>query len=93
MPMPEFRQLVDEARNEIQEINLGELKKMQQGGEDFALIDVRDKQDAENGMIPQAVNISRACWNIILTRSPPTRIGKSCFIAVAAAGQRWRRHR
>jgi rhodanese-related sulfurtransferase len=57
--MPEFRQLVDEAKKEIREINVGELKKMQQGGEDFSLIDVRDKQDADKGMIPHAVNVSR----------------------------------
>ena len=59
MVMPEFQQLVNEAKKEVREINVGDLKKMQQGGEDFALIDVRDKQDADKGMIPQAVNISR----------------------------------
>lgn len=59
MPMPEFHQLVSQAKKEIQEINVGDLKKMQQGGEDFSLVDVRDKQDADKGMIPQAVNISR----------------------------------
>jgi rhodanese-related sulfurtransferase len=59
MPMPEFQQLVNDAKKEIQEINVAQLKKMQQGGEDFSLIDVRDKQDADKGMIPQAVNISR----------------------------------
>ena len=59
MPMPEFRQLVDEAKKEIQEINVDDLKKMQQSREDFSLIDVRDKQDADKGMIPKAVNISR----------------------------------
>lgn len=59
MPMPEFHQLVSEAKKEIQEINVGDLKTMQQGREDFSLIDVRDKQDADKGMIPQAVNISR----------------------------------
>lgn len=59
MPMPEFHQLVSQAKKEIQEINVGDLKKMQLGGEDFSLVDVRDKQDADKGMIPQAVNISR----------------------------------
>lgn len=59
MVMPEFQQLVNEAKKEVREINVGDLKKMQQGGEDFSLIDVRDKQDADKGMIPQAVNISR----------------------------------
>ena len=59
MPMPEFHQLVNEAKKEIQEISVGDLKTMQQNREDFSLIDVRDKQDADKGMIPQAVNISR----------------------------------
>lgn len=59
MPMPEFHQLVSQAKKEIQEINVGDLNKMQLGGEDFSLVDVRDKQDADKGMIPQAVNISR----------------------------------
>lgn len=59
MVMPEFQQLVNEAKKEVREINVGDLKKMQQEGEDFSLIDVRDKQDADKGMIPQAVNISR----------------------------------
>ena len=59
MPMPEFHKLVNEAKKEIQEIDIADLKKMQQSGEDFSLIDVRDKQDADEGMIPQAVNISR----------------------------------
>jgi rhodanese-related sulfurtransferase len=57
--MPEFQQLVNEAKKHIREINVADLKKMQQNGEDFSLIDVRDKQDADKGMIPQAVNISR----------------------------------
>ncbi|HVO64173.1 MAG TPA: rhodanese-like domain-containing protein [Terriglobales bacterium] len=51
--------MVSEAKKEIQEINVADLKKMQQSGEDFSLIDLRDKQDADKGMMPQAVNISR----------------------------------
>lgn len=59
MVIPEFKALVDEAKKEIQEINVDQLKSMQQGGEDFVLIDVRDKEDADKGTIPNAVNISR----------------------------------
>jgi rhodanese-related sulfurtransferase len=59
MVMPEFKALVDEAKKEIQEISSADLKRMQQSGEDFTLLDVRDKQDADKGMIPNAVNISR----------------------------------
>jgi rhodanese-related sulfurtransferase len=59
MPMPEFKQLVDEAKSEIREIGPADLRRMQSGAQDFALIDVREKEDAAKGMIPGAVNISR----------------------------------
>jgi rhodanese-related sulfurtransferase len=59
MVMPEFQELVKEAKKEIKEIDPAELKRMQQSGEDFKLIDVREKSDADKGMIPKAVNISR----------------------------------
>jgi rhodanese-related sulfurtransferase len=59
MPMPEFHALVNEAKQEIAEINAADLKRMLESGEDFSLIDVRDKQDANQGMIRQAVNVSR----------------------------------
>jgi rhodanese-related sulfurtransferase len=59
MPMPEFKQLVNEAKKEIQEIGAEDLRRMQNAGQDFVLIDVREKEDAAKGMIPGAVHISR----------------------------------
>ena len=59
MSTPEFQALVNEAKKEIQEINTSDLKKMQQSGEDFILIDVRDKEEADKGIIPSAVHLSR----------------------------------
>jgi len=59
MPLPEFNQLCDEARREIQEIDARELRRMQQNDEDFALIDVRETQEVAHGRIPGAVNIPR----------------------------------
>ena len=41
MPLPEYKQLVDEAKREIKEIDPPELKRMQQSGQNFTLIDVR----------------------------------------------------
>lgn len=35
MAMPEFQQLCNEAKKEIQEIDVAELKRMQQAGEDL----------------------------------------------------------
>jgi rhodanese-related sulfurtransferase len=59
MPMPEFHELVQQAKKEIQEINNDELKKLQSSNEDFTLIDVREKEDAAEGTIPSATNIPR----------------------------------
>jgi rhodanese-related sulfurtransferase len=59
MVMPEFHALVEEAKKEIQEIGPADLKKMQQGGEDVTVIDVREREDAAKGAIPGAVNVPR----------------------------------
>jgi len=59
MPMPEFHELVNEAKKEIKEISVDDLKKMQDSREDFTLIDVREREDAEKGTIPGAFNVPR----------------------------------
>ncbi len=59
MPMPEFHLLVNEAKKEIQEIDPAALKKMQQSGDDFVLIDVREPDEVSRGTIPGAVAIPR----------------------------------
>ena len=59
MVMPQFKALVEEAKKQVREISVDQLKQMQGSGEDFSLIDVREKEDADQGMIPNAVNVSR----------------------------------
>src|SRR5262249_12202822 len=59
MPMPEFHQIVNEAKKEIQEIDVPTLKKMQQAKEDFDLIDVRETDEHQREAIPEAKHISR----------------------------------
>ena len=59
MVLPEFRQLVDAAKREIQEISVGDLKRMQQSGESFALVDVRERDEQSRGMIAGAVAMPR----------------------------------
>ncbi|HLK33895.1 MAG TPA: rhodanese-like domain-containing protein [Terriglobales bacterium] len=59
MPLPEFKELVNEAEKEVQEIGAEDLRRLQSRQEDFVLIDVREKDDAVKGMIPGAVHISR----------------------------------
>jgi rhodanese-related sulfurtransferase len=59
MPMPEFNQLCNEAKREIQEIDVAALKTMQSRGDDFVLIDVREPDEVQRGTIPGAKHISR----------------------------------
>lgn len=59
MPMPEFQQLCNEAKKEIREIDVNELKRMRQTGEKFALIDVREPEETAKGTIPGAATIPR----------------------------------
>src|SRR5579872_2312689 len=59
MPMPEFNQLCNEAKREIQEIDIQALKIMRQRGDDFDLIDVREADEVQRGTIPGAKAIAR----------------------------------
>src|SRR5208283_5711958 len=59
MPLPEFKQLVDEAKAQIKEIRPDDLKHMQQAGEDFTLIDVREADEQAKGTIAGAVKLPR----------------------------------
>jgi rhodanese-related sulfurtransferase len=59
MPMPEFNQLCNEAKREIQEIDVEALKTMQKRGDSFELIDVREPDEVQRGTIPGAKHVSR----------------------------------
>src|ERR1035437_1900794 len=60
MLVAEFKQLLEEVRREgVEEINFLDLKEMQEEGEDFLLIDVREPQELTAGMIPGAVSLPR----------------------------------
>jgi rhodanese-related sulfurtransferase len=59
MPLPEFKQLVDEARSQISEIGSNDLRRMQQAREDFTLIDVREPDEQAKGAIPGAIKLPR----------------------------------
>ena len=59
MPLPEYKQLVDEAKREIKEIDPAELKRMQEQKQDFTLIDVREPDEVAEGAIAGAKPLPR----------------------------------
>ena len=59
MPLPEYKQLVDEAKRDIKEIDPAELKRMQQSRQDFTLIDVRESDEVAQGAIAGSVALPR----------------------------------
>ncbi len=64
MPLPEFKKLVDEAKAQISEINADELQRMQHAGEDFLLIDVRERDEHAKGTIPGAIGLPRGILEV-----------------------------
>lgn len=52
-------QMVQEAKAHIQEVSIADVKKMIDAKENVILLDVRDKQEFDEGRIPGAINISR----------------------------------
>lgn len=64
MPLPEFKAFVDEAKSQIEEVTAEGLKRMQQSGEDFTLIDVREREEHEKGSIPGATGMSRGVLEV-----------------------------
>jgi rhodanese-related sulfurtransferase len=59
MPLPEYNQLVAEAKKEIKEITPADLKRMQQSGENFKLIDVREPDEVAQGAIAGSIALPR----------------------------------
>jgi rhodanese-related sulfurtransferase len=63
MPLPEFTQLCNEAKKEIQEMSADDLR-LQQSGDDFTLIDVRERDEQAKGTIPGAVCLPRGILEV-----------------------------
>ncbi len=51
-------QFFKEAKAQIREVPIAEVKKMIDAAENVIILDVRDKQEFEEGRIPGAINIS-----------------------------------
>ncbi len=91
MTLPEFKQIVDEAKKEIQEIDVAELQRMQDDGANFSLIDVREAEEQARGAIPGAVGIPRGVLELKIDEVTTDKDKPIVSTAAVGAGRRWRR--
>ena len=57
--MKSYHDLVDDARTRVPEVTVDDVRRLQQANTPFVLLDVRDHNEANLGMIPGAKHISR----------------------------------
>lgn len=54
-----FLKLVNEAKKQVKETNVADVKRRMDGGEKFLLVDVREDNEWANGHVPGAVHMGR----------------------------------
>lgn len=87
MLVAEFKQLLEEVRRDgIEEINFLDLQEMQQDGEDFLLIDVREANELAGGMIPGAVHLPRGMLELDIDKFTTDK-DKQIVLYCAAGGR------
>jgi rhodanese-related sulfurtransferase len=56
---PQFLKLVNEAKKQVKETNVADVKRRMDSGEKFLLVDVREDNEWEKGYVPGAVHMGR----------------------------------
>jgi len=69
-------QMVQEARVQVKEVPIQEVKKMMDSGEKIVLLDVRDKEEYEKEHIAGAINISRGLLEFLVQNKIPDKDAK-----------------
>ncbi|MDQ2993851.1 MAG: rhodanese-like domain-containing protein [Pseudomonadota bacterium] len=54
-----FQKITDEAKKSIKEIDIAELEKLMSTSENFYLIDVREKEEYDEGSVARAIHLSK----------------------------------
>lgn len=84
--MKSYRQIVEEAKTEIPEVSIDEVKDEQEQDNDFVLLDVRDEDEYRAGYIPNAVHVTRGMLEFSVENYIPDRNQK--VVIYCAAGLR-----
>jgi rhodanese-related sulfurtransferase len=56
---PQFLKLVNEAKKKVKETNVADVKRRQEAGERFLLVDVREDNEWAKGHLPGAVHLGK----------------------------------
>ena len=56
---PQFLRLVNEAKKQVKETNVADVRRRMDSGEKFLLVDVREDNEWEKGHVPEAVHMGR----------------------------------
>lgn len=68
-----FRQILKEAKSQITEITVEQVKKDMDADKEFVILDVRDPDEYAAGHLPKAVNISRGKLEFMIGRLYPKK--------------------
>jgi len=84
--MPNYPELLADARKHIREISLEDLKRRLEKKEDFVLVDVREKEEYRAGFIPGAVSVPRGFLEMQIESKVPDK--SADVVVYCAAGSR-----
>jgi rhodanese-related sulfurtransferase len=68
---PQFLKLVQDAKKNVKETNVADVKRRKDAGEKFLLVDVREDNEWANGHIPDAVHLGRGIIERDIEQSVP----------------------
>src|SRR5277367_6177714 len=84
--MPNYPELLADARKHIREISLEDLKRRLEKKEDFVLVDVREKEEYRAGFIPGALSVPRGFLEMQIETKVPDK--NADVVVYCAAGSR-----
>ena len=68
--MPSYRELLQQVREEITEVDAARTRELMDGG-DFLLVDIREQNEWDEGHIPGALHIPRGNLESRIERAAP----------------------
>lgn len=81
-----YKQLMEEARQAIPEVNIDEVKNRLERGENWTLLDVREREEYREGHLETAISLPRGFLEIRIEESVPDK--STPIIAYCAGGVR-----